>query len=346
MMRFLFYIAVFFITYTGVKTFRQWSLRRKIYDVPNERSSHSTPTARGGGLIIVLVSLSAYASYAIFVTDDFQWSYLIGALLIAAVSWLDDLYTISFGWRFLIHSLAAILIIFALGCFKVIYFPFFYKIDLGATGAIATFLWIVWLTNAYNFMDGIDGIAGMQAVTAGVGWLVIGEIFGLQSVGFYGGIIASASLGFLIQNWQPAKIFMGDVGSAFLGFTFAVLPILAKNEIGERAELQKFIPLIAVLLVWLFMFDSTFTFVRRTLRREKIWQAHRGHIYQRLVVNGFSHQSVTILYGSISILTGIGAILWSYRPEAWKAILIPVVGIESIGLLLILYFICKGKLFS
>ncbi len=99
-MKFLFYILldilVFIITYVGVEIFFRWSLQRKLLDIPNERSSHTTPTVRGGGLIIVLICLTAYTLYTFFVTENFQWSYLIGASLIALISWLDDLYSISF----------------------------------------------------------------------------------------------------------------------------------------------------------------------------------------------------------------------------------------------------------
>lgn len=306
------FTGVFFLSYTGVKLFRRWSLRRKLFDVPNARSSHTTPTARGGGLIIVLICLLVYAFYTSFVTGNFQKGYFCGAILIALISWLDDLYSISFVWRFVVHTFSAALIIVTLGYFQKFNIPFYSEIDIGRAGAVITFLWIVWLTNAYNFMDGIDGIAGMQAVTAGIGWLLIGKMLGFQSTGFYGGIIAFSSLGFLIQNWQPAKIFMGDVGSAFLGYSFAVLPLLAINEIGQTSENGGFMFLIALLLIWLFVFDTVFTFIRRILDGERVWEAHRRHIYQRFVIAGFSHQIVTGVYGLISILTIFMTILWLF----------------------------------
>ena len=156
-------------------------------------------------------------------------------------------------------------------------------------------------------MDGIDGIAGMQAVTAGIGWLIIGQMLGFETVAFYGGVIAFSSFGFLIHNWHPAKIFMGDVGSAFLGYTFAVLPLLTKNETADNFSL---LPIIAVGLVFLFVLDTTLTFFRRILKREKIWQAHRSHIYQQLVISGFSHRSVTLFYGFISFVIVGALIFW------------------------------------
>ncbi len=310
-MEFFTYLIIFLISYIEVEIFRRWSLRRNLLDVPNKRSSHTSPTVRGGGLVFVLICLSIYTFYTLFITRRFQWSYLLGASVIAFISWLDDLYSISSFWRLLVHAISALLVVLTLGYFKEIYIPFYSNIDLGIIGAVITFLWIVWLTNAYNFMDGIDGIAAMQAVTAGVGWLLIGKILGFSSMGFYGGVIAFSSLGFLIQNWQPARIFMGDVGSAFLGFSFAVLPLLAINEVElTSANKHQYLSVIAVLLVWLFIFDTIYTFVRRAVRGERVWEAHREHIYQRLVIAGFSHQSVTILYGLISILTVLSVILW------------------------------------
>ena len=338
----LLYILVFIITYVGVERFYRWSLGRKLLDIPNERSSHSKPTVRGGGLIIVLICLTAYTLHTAFITGDFQWSYLAGASLIALISWLDDLYNISFGWRFLVHALSASIVVLTLGHFQVIYVPFFGIINFGAAGAMLTFLWIVWMTNAYNFMDGIDGIAGMQAVTAGIGWLAIGNLLGATSTSFYGGVIAFSSLGFLIHNWQPAKIFMGDVGSAFLGYSFAVLPFLASQESGENTSNQTLLPIIAVFLVWLFVFDTIFTFVRRIFRGEKVWEAHRGHVYQKLVIEGFSHQAVTVVYGLFSALIALTTGLWFINKGVWELALIFIICFQTLALLFYLQFIQKG----
>lgn len=316
------YPAIFLLTYLGVEAFRRWSLRREFFDVPNERSSHQTPTPRGGGLVLVVVCLVFYTCAALFFQGKVSWGYLSGALLIALISWLDDLYTISFVWRFLLHASAAGLLIAELGFWNEIYLPGFGTVASGAIGLGLTFLWIVWLTNAYNFMDGIDGIAGIQAVTAGIGWLIAGHFGGADIVSLYGGAIAFSALGFLIHNWQPAKIFMGDVGSAFLGFTFAALPLLAKQEttagrafdnlenLGNVGNIENIgsiesaavYPLIGVLAVWLFVFDTLLTFTRRLLKKQKVWTAHREHLYQRMIIGGKTHQAVSTRYGLVSAL--------------------------------------------
>lgn len=298
MLLIIIYSLIFTLSYLGVKLFLHVSIKWNLLDVPNERSSHTNPTPRGGGLIIVLLSLFAYTVYTNFISQIFSWAYFLGAILIASISLLDDLYSISSLWRFLVHSVAAVLVVFFLGEFQHIYIPFWGLIKPGFYGQILIFLWIVWLTNAYNFMDGIDALAGMQAVTAGIGWLMIGKIVGLETTSFYGGVIAFSSLGFLIHNRYPAKIFMGDVGSAFLGYTFAVFPLLSLKETSTDTAI---LPVVSVLLVWLFMFDTVLTFTRRLIKREKVWQAHRSHIYQRLVLAGLSQVRVTSIYVLISL---------------------------------------------
>ncbi len=303
MLKILLYVAVFLTTYFGVEIFRRWSKRRNILDFPNERSSHVEPTPRGGGLVIGMVCLFVFSGYCSFFQIKYYWSYFIGAIVIISISWLDDLFSVSVFLRFLCQGLAAFLVIWCLGYWESIYLPFGGTIYLGQSGIFFTFLWIVWMINAYNFMDGIDGLAATQAVTAGAGWLAVGILSGYEPAGFYGGVIAFSGLGFLIHNWQPAKVFMGDVGSAFLGFSFAVLPLIAqRNVVGDNSILL-FLPLISVSLVWLFLFDTVLTFFWRLFKGEKVWQAHREHIYQKLVIAGYTHPCVSVLYGATSALT-------------------------------------------
>jgi len=334
MTQIVFIVAAFILTYAGVEVFRRWTLRREILDVPNERSSHTVPTPRGGGLIIVLVCLLFYSIYAGFIVHNFSFGYFAGAILIALISWFDDLKSVSSALRFLIHAVGAGLVIFSLGYWQKIYLPFIGEIDAGFVGLVITFFWIIWLTNAYNFMDGIDGIAAAQALTAGIGWLLVGLFFRLEITGFLGGVLAFSSLGFLLHNWQPAKIFMGDVGSAFLGYTFAVMPLTAASEIREN---QSLLAVVAVWLVWLFVFDTLYTFFRRLLRGEKFWQAHRSHLYQRLVIAGYSHRFVTILYGILSILI-LAAVLFRFRTgDGFDAVPVLLVPAAGIGLIILCY---------
>lgn len=302
------FVMAFAASWVGVALFRRWTLRRGFLDIPNERSSHSTPTPRGGGLIIVLICLVGYAVIGLLFELEISWGYFLGALIVAAVSWLDDLYSLPFWIRLLVHVAAAIILITDVGFWSELFIPLASaNISLGSlAGIFLTVGWVVWLVNAYNFMDGIDGIAALQATVAGFAWAVLAYAFGLHGVFLLAGVLASASAGFLIHNWQPAKIFMGDVGSAFLGFTLAAMPLLARSE--SKAE-SPVLPLIGVALVWLFVLDTVFTLGKRVLSGQRVWEAHREHIYQKLTIEGKEHATVTLLYGAASALLSFAVLL-------------------------------------
>jgi len=291
------FAAVLCVSFIGVGFYRRWSVKQNLLDIPNERSSHNKPTPHGAGIVIVIICLLTYVPISLLVVGTFSWGYITGALLIALISFLDDLRPIRFLWRLLVHCIAAIVLISDTETWHGI--TMLGNLQLGNAGYVITFLWIVWMVNSYNFMDGIDGLAGLQGVIAGIGWLCLGLLLGMPVIYLFSGIIAAASLGFLVHNWTPSHIFMGDVGSAFLGFTFAALPLMARTSVTKSPDL---LPIAAVLFVWFFLFDSVVTIVRRALRGEKIWIAHREHLFQRLVSSGFSHRSVTILYGVLSAI--------------------------------------------
>ncbi len=294
------------LSYLGVLWVRNWAERKAILSLPNIRSLHDRPMPHGGGLAIVIITLTALFLYAALI-EGWSWqvllAYLIGAVIVAVVSWLDDLRTLPVVIRLVAHSVAALCVILGVGAWKVVGFPFGGNLDLGWLGPVVTFVWIVGLTNAYNFMDGIDGIAGSQAVIAGIGWAILGWLGDQQLVSVLGLLMAATSLGFLGHNWPPARIFMGDVGSAFLGYTLAVLAVIAGS--GETR-----MPIAGALLVWPFIFDTAFTFIRRLLRRENVVSAHRSHLYQRLIIAGRSHRFVTSLYILLAISGVALAIVW------------------------------------
>lgn len=278
----------------------RFSLKRKILDVPNDRSSHAVPTPRGGGIAIAVLTMSgvAIAWLSRFVGAQ-MLAWMAGAAAIAIVSWIDDLRGLSNQLRFLVHSTAAVLAIYAFGAWSAIDLGPFGILQLGAFGPLLTFLWIVGLTNAWNFMDGIDGIAGASAIVAAVfAVLLSGGSAGTLALAIP---LAGATAGFLYYNRPPARIFMGDVGSAFLGYSLAVLLLMI--DPGHPRS-----PWIALLSVWPFVFDASLTFIRRASRRENIFSAHRSHLYQRLVIAGRSHLQVSLLYVLLSIAGGLAAI--------------------------------------
>ncbi len=310
-----------------VAAVRRAALRRGILDAPNDRSLHSAPTPRGGGVAIVAVTVFGLL-LAWALGEDWawtsMWALLVAALLVAVVSWKDDVRPLPVGVRFAAHAVAAVLVMSGIGWWGVVELPWVGLIRLGWLGAGMSLLWIVGLTNAYNFMDGIDGIAGSQAVVAGLGWVALAWGSGRIET-WLGLLLAAASLGFLVHNWPPAKIFMGDVGSAFLGFSFAALAI-----IGARHDPQ--LALAGALVVWPFVFDASFTLLRRLRRGENVVQAHRSHLYQRLVLAGYSHQFVTCLYGALAVLGVMLALVWA-RGVAGAVWVVPVMlAVAMVGL--------------
>lgn len=294
------------LSYYFVSTLRKWAERRQIFDIPNERSSHTRPIPRGGGIAIVLLTLLGLFVYTWLNSDWailYIGAYVVGAFLVSTVGWLDDVRSLSVKIRLSAHSLGAILAISGFGYWHTVDFPFLGQIHLGWMGLPVTFLWIVGLTNAYNFMDGIDGIAGAQAVVAGLGWGLLGWLSNQPTIGILGLLLASSSLGFLGHNWPPARIFMGDVGSAFLGYTLAVLPVIA-------AQNDSYLALPGTLFVWPFLFDTVLTFSRRLCNRENVFEAHRSHLYQRLVVIGYSHRFVSILFAGLAVIGVCLSLIW------------------------------------
>jgi UDP-N-acetylmuramyl pentapeptide phosphotransferase/UDP-N-acetylglucosamine-1-phosphate transferase len=286
----------FTASYLLVSRIQHWAEQRQIFDIPNSRSLHTRPVPRGGGLAIVIVTFLGIGVlwYVRPLWDLFNVIILaIGGVLIAGISYWDDLHSLPYWIRFAVHLAVAGIVVIGIGYWRILPIPFFKGLDLGWIGLPVTFLWIVGMINAYNFMDGIDGIAGGQGVVAGLGWAVLGWLSGQFLVAGIGVVIAASCLGFLGHNWSPARIFMGDVGSAFLGYTFAVLPVVAGQHDSRLA-------FAGVLLVWPFVFDTGVTFLRRLLHRENVFTAHCSHLYQRWVATGYSHKKTASLYIGIS----------------------------------------------
>lgn len=291
----------FFASLIGVWWYRSFTLKRGLLDHPNERSSHEVPTPRGGGLVMALVAIGAYIALSILSDAPISFGYVVAALIVIVIGLLDDLFNVWFLWRLIGQFVAAAIFVAMCGPFAAVYLPFYGDIGIPyAVSLVLTTSFIVYFLNAYNFMDGIDGIAGLQAVIAGICWFVVGILVGAPPAMLLGGSLAAASLGFLLLNWQPAKIFMGDAGSSFLGFSFAVLPIVGYKAGSNRNDL---LLTIGILAVWPFIFDSIITLIRRGLRGEKVWSAHREHLYQRLVIGGWSHSTVTLIYAVIAGLS-------------------------------------------
>jgi len=313
-------IIAFTLTYIIIFPVRKWAIRKNILDIPDERSSHIIPTPTGGGVVIFTVTAVIvtvlWSTKIVYPRWWLVWPpttflfFSVGVLSIVAIGWLDDLKSLSIKLRFSIQCLAALLAIKAFGYWHEAYIPLFGQVSFGWVGLPLTFLWIVGLTNAYNFMDGINGMAGGQGVLAGLGWALIFGLMGMPVLVVLATLLASTCLAFLIHNWSPARIFMGDAGSSFLGYMFAILPVIGPQISTEEWTLYSDAPffMVGILLVWPFCFDTAFTFLRRLYRRENVLMAHRSHLYQRLVISGYRHETVTLIYMVLSLICLLSAV--------------------------------------
>jgi Fuc2NAc and GlcNAc transferase len=265
-------------------------------DRPSERSSHTIPTPRGGGLAIVIAFILGIAALRILgVLDPFAFIVLLGGGGgVALIGFADDRVSVAAPLRFVVHLGAAALAVVFLGGL-----PICASVDCGITALwfarIAAFISITWAINLFNFMDGIDGLAAGEAVfMAGAGGsisLVFSGESGLASAWF---CLAAASLGFLAWNWPPARIFMGDVGSGFLGFALAILGLASSREHAIPVEVWP-------ILGGIFVVDASVTLVRRIARGDRWFEAHRMHAYQHLSRAWGGHKSVTVLMSAINL---------------------------------------------
>lgn len=277
----------------GTLALRRYALVRQIIDVPNARSSHSVPTPRGGGVAIVLAYLGALVFWRIYagVADGLFWSLLLGGGVIAAVGFRDDQVGLPARVRFGFHLFAAALAVWNLGGWPVLDLGFS-ALHWGMAGAVMAVLGLAWSINLYNFMDGIDGLAGMQAVfVAGAGGALI-WLGGYDAMPLW--LLAAASAGFLLLNWPPAKIFMGDAGSGFLGYALGVHALHATTS--GSTPIWPWLILLAVFVV-----DATLTLLRRALRGIRVTDAHRTHAYQWASRRLGAHKPVTLAVLSINL---------------------------------------------
>jgi Fuc2NAc and GlcNAc transferase len=304
---------------------------RGVLDVPGERSSHAVPTPRGGGLAIVAVVLGGVA--VLFATGRLSlplgMALLVGGALVASIGWIDDLRGVSARLRLAVHTLAAIWAVAWLGGLPSLVVGSD-AVRLGAAGVVLAGLAIVWAINLYNFMDGIDGLAAAEAAVvalAAAAFLARRD----ASLAAVAAIVAGAAIGFLPWNWQRARIFMGDVGSGFLGFVLATLALASENGGAMPA-------LAWLLLLGVFFTDATVTLVRRALRRERWYAAHREHAYQRATRAGWSHGQVTSAVVLLDLGLAIPTWLSIRRPE----LLLPMLLLATLALVGV-YFLVERR---
>lgn len=298
---------------------RRYALAKAVVDVPNERSLHKVPTPRGGGLSIVISVIGAVLGLAAagYMPWRIALGYAIGGSAVALIGWMDDHAPVRARVRAAVHFGAAAVFLWAIGGLPALAIgPS--SVPLSAAGYALGVVGIVWVINLYNFMDGIDGIAGSEAAIAAGAAAAVLAWRGSFALSVLCAVLAASSMGFLGWNWSPAKIFMGDVGSGFLGFMFGALAVH-----GERSG---DLPAVGwMILLAVFVFDATATLVRRLLRGERVYLPHKSHAYQRAVQSGLTHAQVSgLVVGAnlvLAILAGAFVVLHDRAVSlAWFAV--------------------------
>jgi UDP-N-acetylmuramyl pentapeptide phosphotransferase/UDP-N-acetylglucosamine-1-phosphate transferase len=305
-------------SYALVAIVRSWALRHML-DQPNARSSHTIPTPRGGGLAIAAAVAGGWLVAGLETPE--QTRCLLQALLVVAVAalgWLDDLYSLSARLRLAFQVVLMVLTLLLWPPVGVIEVPVLGALNLAFLAWPLTLIGLLGLLNAYNFMDGIDGIAGTQGLVAGVMWIVMARVAGAPLLVAVALGCAGGCAGFLPHNWPRARIFMGDVGSTTLGYLFALLPVCTL-ELGHLPQSER-VPFAALMAVWPFVLDAGLTFLRRLARGENVFAAHRSHLYQRCVIAGFPHARVTLLYGALALACSVSALLWVHGGDRLAAV--------------------------
>ena len=307
---------------------RRYAISADLLDHPNERSSHAVPTPRGGGVAIVASFLLLVLGLGLAGAIEPRLCFAIcgSGLLVATLGFMDDRSSLPARWRFLGHAAAAAWVLWWMG--RVPQMPVFGTlVDLSYAGPALCGLYLVWMINLFNFMDGIDGIASVEAITTTLGGALLWWLAGSGTGWFVAALFASCVGGFLVWNFPPAKIFMGDAGSGFLGLMVALLSLWC----GQATPALFWAWFI---LIGCFMVDATTTLVRRVRRGDRFNVAHRSHAYQYASRQHRSHKVVTLAVLTINTvwltplavlvavraLDGVAGVLIAYAPLLWLAL--------------------------
>ncbi len=315
-------LGVIIVSWGLTLLLRRYALAKSLIDIPNERSSHSVPTPRGGGLAIVAAFLLALPVLSgLGLLDIASLIALLGSgLLVAVIGFADDHGHIAAKWRLLGHFVAAAWALYWLNGLPPIEF-FGVTFDLGWFGNILALVYLVWMLNLYNFMDGVDGLASVEAVSVCLGMCLVCWLGGSIEIIWAPLALAIAVSGFLFWNFPIAKIFMGDAGSGFLGVIIGIFAIL--SSFNKPELLWSWLILLGVFIV-----DSTITLLIRLIAGAKIYEAHSSHAYQCAARKYSSHVVVTVfvlfvnliwllpisIFVGLGVVSGVVGMLIAYIP--------------------------------
>ncbi len=302
----------------------RFAYRIRAVDQPNHRKVHSQAMPRIGGLAIFGAFLVGYAFLQ--PADEHSLSIMLGATLIILTGFLDDLLDITPKAKLLGQILAALLVVWGGLQIEFINLPFFGELNFGIFSIPITVLWIVGITNAINLIDGLDGLAAGVSAIALITMSIMAVIMGDVFVASTAALLAASSIGFLFYNFHPAKIFMGDTGSLFLGYMISVLALLGFKNV---AVLSLIIP---VIMLGVPISDTFFAIVRRIRMKQPISAPDKSHMHHCLINIGFSHRQTVLIIYAFATLFGVAAILFS-QATVWGSILLLGVLLLAIELL-------------
>lgn len=284
-----------FLSFVLTAALRRYALAHSIIDVPIARSSHSVPTPRGGGVAIVVSFLIALPllGWAEEVSFDTLMAAGGAGALVAVIGFMDDHGHIAARWRLLGHFCASVWALYWLGGLPEVTL-FGMTVDAGWSGGVLAAFYLVWMLNLYNFMDGIDGIASVEAICVCLGMGLLCALSGHTGLVLLPLVLAVAVAGFLCWNFPPARIFMGDAGSGFLGIILGVFSLQAAWASSQLLWAW-------LILLGVFIVDATFTLTRRLLRGDKVYEAHRSHAYQFASRRYGRHLPVTLAVAGLNL---------------------------------------------
>ena len=334
-MIFFIVIATIAISFVLTHLVRKTAIKRNKFDIPNERSSHQNPTPRGGG--VAVVAAFVFGLLALLIRGDIAsesfYAIVLPGILVAAIGYLDDLGRVTAArLRLIGHFVAAVSAVYILDGLPPM--PVFAEtLDIGLVGNIIAVLFLVWMLNLFNFMDGIDSITGVEALTS----CLILTIFLINKseteLWQVPALMCAAVIGFLYFNWPPARIFLGDIGSGFIGFTIGTISLVI-------ARSQPLITWAVIILLGVFIVDATVTLIRRLIDKQRISTAHRSHAFQHLANSADRHLKVSLSIAAVNIF-------W-LTPIAWLVVdqrILPIIGVVTayIPLLVLAIYFKAGK---
>lgn len=303
--------------------------RLHLLDHPNERSLHSRPTPRSGGVAIVAAVVVATTVWlAVSGTTPGVAGLAAAMLLLAGVSFLDDRRGLPVRVRIVGHMLAAGLVVAGDGGLAPALWPGVLWVWPAWVSAALAVVFLVWMVNLYNFMDGMDGFAGGMAVIGFGAFALLGVRAGNEAFAAGALVVAAAAGGFLVFNFPPARIFMGDTGSSVLGLLAGAMTLQGARE-------GVFEVWVGVLVFSPFIVDATVTLVRRLVRGERVWQAHRSHYYQRLVQSGWGHRKTVLFEYGLMAACAASALLAPGLDVPWQRVLIGAWGLGYLALMVL-----------